>query len=337
MLKDQHHRPLRDLRISVTDRCNFRCSYCMPNAEYEWLARKEILTFEEITRLARLFVAAGVESIRLTGGEPLLRTALPGLVRRLAALPGLQDLSLTTNGTRLETLALPLREAGLERVNVSLDTLQPRRFRELARRDDLKVVLRGLAAARTAGLAPIKVNMVVQRGVNDDEILPMLEFCSEQGYSLRYIEFMDVGNANDWHLGRMVPASEILRTVKGHRALGPSHREHASDPAMLHSFAGGSGDVGVIASVSQPFCNRCDRARLTAAGQLVTCLFSRRGTDLKALLRSGVGDQDLAQHIATIWQGRTDRFSEERLEALRSAAGYDPQQRIKLEMISLGG
>jgi len=336
-VKDLHARSLRDLRVSVTDRCDFRCTYCMPLVRYDWLRRDQILSFEEITRIAGIAVRLGVRKVRLTGGEPLLRTGIDTLVRQLAALPGLEAIGLTTNGSRLDELATALRDAGLTSINVSLDTLDRDRFRRITRRDRLDRVFSGIEAAQRAGFDPVKINAVIERGVNDDEILSLVDFCRERGLSLRFIEFMDVGNANGWQLDRVVPAREILARVREKHPLTPVERHLPSDPAERFRFADGTpGDLGVIASVSRPFCGNCTRARLTAEGRLVTCLFSDRGTDLRGLLRAGATDDDILETLAGVWRARSDRYSEERLEALRDAR-YDPAARSKFEMITLGG
>jgi cyclic pyranopterin phosphate synthase len=337
MLQDRLDRRLMDLRVSVTDRCNIRCTYCMPLEKYDWLDKKEVLSFEEITRLARLFVQLGVEKIRLTGGEPLVRQDLEVLIRKLAALEGVQDLCLTTNGTLLAVQAAALRAAGLRRINVSLDTLQPEKFRRIAQRDSLPRVLEGISAAQQCGLAPIKINMVVERGVNDDEIVPMVEFCRRRGLALRFIEYMDVGNVNAWRLEKIVSKREIYEILKVHYALQPAARLHPSDTEVPFALSDRAGDIGTIASVSEPFCGDCSRARLTADGKLVTCLFSAQGTDLKGPLRGGASDSELLELIGTVWRARRDRYSEERLEALSSAGGYDPRRSKKIEMITLGG
>jgi cyclic pyranopterin phosphate synthase len=334
---DTRNRPIRDLRISVTDRCNLRCSYCMPRERYPWLDRREILTYEEIERLARLFVDLGVEKVRLTGGEPLVRTDVEVLIGYLTRIPGLRDLSLTTNGQLLADRAGDLRAAGLRRINVSLDTLDPERFRRVTRRGDLGGVLEGLRAARDAGLRPIKINMVVERGVNDHEIVDMVRYCREEEYSLRLIEFMDVGNSNGWKLDHVVTAKEMLETIRREFRLRAAPREQRGDTAERFVFADGRGDIGVIASVSRPFCGDCSRVRLTADGRMVTCLFSNTGTDLKTLLRRGATDDQLKTLLTSVWIRRRDRYSEERLEKIRSEAGYDPSLRTKIEMITLGG
>jgi GTP 3',8-cyclase len=335
-LVDSLGRPLKDLRISVTDRCNFRCSYCMPLDKYEWIDRHEILTFEEITRLATLFVRLGAEEVRLTGGEPLLRHGLDSLVGQIAKIEGLKDLSLTTNASFLSQQVSNLTQAGLNRINVSLDTINPEKFLLMTRRDDLNNVLSGLAAAARCGLQPIKINSVIQRGVNDNDIPELVEFSRQNGFHLRFIEYMDVGNANNWVSGKMVSKSEILEIISGLFPLGEGGRNEESAPSVDYQFRDGIGNIGVIASVTEPFCVGCTRARLTADGKLVLCLFSDKGYDLKQELRSGATDADLISSIRSAWTARKDRYSEERLEAMNSGE-YRPNSRKKIEMISLGG
>ena len=337
MLRDTLNRPVKDLRISVTDRCNFRCTYCMPFDEYEWIEKKEILSFEEIERLARLFIALGVDKIRLTGGEPLLRKDLDKLVARLTALTGLRDLCLTTNASHLAEMAAPLKAAGLTRINVSLDTLDAEKFKRMTGRGDLAAVLEGLSVAQRIGLLPIKINAVIERGVNDNEILDLVEFSRQNGFAIRFIEYMDVGNANQWQSGRMVSKKEILEVIQTRYSLRLTGRDQESAPSVDFELTDGSGDIGVIASVTEPFCFGCTRARLTADGKLVTCLFSNDGHDLKTLMRSAATDEDLLEVILAIWTRRADRYSEERLEAMHSRKGYEPRAHKKIEMIRLGG
>jgi GTP 3',8-cyclase len=336
MLVDVYRRPVKDLRISVTDRCNFRCSYCMPLDEYEWIDKKEILTFEEITRLARLAVELGVEKIRLTGGEPLVRQDLPLLVEKLSALDGLKDLCLTTNGALLSERIHALKDAGLRRVNISIDTLDAEKFKQMTKRGDLNKVLEGIFAAKDTGLAPIKLNAVVERGVNDDDIIPLIEFSREHGLAMRFIEYMDVGNANNWTSAKLVSKKEIIQKIHARYPLRETGRDQGSAPSVDYEFVDGRGDIGVIASVTEPFCGSCTRLRLTADGKFVTCLFSRVGHDVKGLLRGGNTDEKISAFLRSIWRDRTDRYSVERLEALHSA-NYDPKSHKKIEMISLGG
>jgi cyclic pyranopterin phosphate synthase len=354
-------RPLRDLRISVTDRCNYRCLYCMPLAEYAWLERDEILRFEEIHRLARIFVALGVEKIRLTGGEPLLRRGLERLVGLLASIDGLEDLSLTTNGVGLAARAAGLKAAGLGRITISLDSLRPERFRAITQRGDLADVLAGIRAARAAGLDPVKLNAVVLRGVNDDEVGDLVEFARANGCRMRFIEYMDVGNANAWTPEQTVSRREILerlrerfggveelgrdggrapavdyRVFEGGVAGGGAVEGGAVEGGVLEGGAAAPVEVGIVGSVTEPFCSSCTRARLTADGNLVTCLFAADGHDLKAALRGGADDEEIARAIRSVWEGRRDRYSAERLETLQAGA-YRAGEHAKIEMIRLGG
>jgi|WetSurMetagenome_2_1015567.scaffolds.fasta_scaffold24085_5 GTP 3',8-cyclase len=335
-LRDALDRPVKDLRISVTDRCNFRCRYCMPLDQYEWIDRKEILSFEEITRLANLFVRLGVEEIRITGGEPLLRHGLEHLIAQLAKLEGLKDLSLTTNASLLSEKAAVLAQAGLGRINVSLDTINSNKFKVMTRRDDLAKVLEGLTAASRNGLSPIKINSVVERGINESDILEMVDFSRRHGYSVRFIEYMDVGNSNNWVSERMVSKKEIIERIHARYPLEEAGRKDMSAPAVNYRFLDGVGSVGVIASITEPFCRGCTRARLTADGKLVLCLFADQSHDLKKMMRAGASDEELMESIRSAWRARTNRYSEERLEAMKSGE-YEPGSRRKMEMISLGG
>ena len=330
------NRPLEDLRISVTDRCNFRCTYCMPLDEYPWISRNEILTFEEISRTARVFAGLGVRKLRITGGEPLVRKGLPELVAQLAVIPGIEDIALTTNASRLVELAQPLKAAGLKRMTISIDSLRPERFRRITQRVDLQPVLDGIEAARTAGFGPLKFNAVIERGVNEDEILDLAEFARVHGDEMRFIEYMDVGNANSWTSEKLVSRREMLDVLQTRYEL-IERDERGSRPSQDYAFADGRGGVGVIASVTEPFCGACSRVRLTADGRVVTCLFSDVGADLKGRLRSGESDEQLSEFVTGIWQRRTDRYSETRLIQMNSPSGYTPQNRKKIEMISLGG
>jgi cyclic pyranopterin phosphate synthase len=337
MLRDALQRPVKDLRISVTDRCNYRCTYCMPLDEYVWIQRDQILTYEEIARLARLFVGLGVDKIRITGGEPLVRKNLDHLVSHLAGIAGVKDLCLTTNAALLAAQAEALRAAGLRRLNVSVDTLDPEKFRRITQRGDLREVLDGLFVAQRLGFEPIKLNAVIERGVNEDDILPLAEFAREHGFAIRYIEYMDVGNVNHWHSDKLVSKAEILKIIASRYELREIGRSDGTAPAVDYEFADGGGDLGVIASVTEPFCSSCTRARLTADGKLVTCLFSSAGHDLKALLRSGASDDEVQDFVRSVWNQRTDRYSDERLEAMQSGRSYAGAARHKIEMITLGG
>jgi cyclic pyranopterin phosphate synthase len=309
----------------------------MPLDEYEWLKVARILSFEELARLAAIFAGLGVRKIRLTGGEPLVRKDLPKLVAQIAAVEGIRDLAMTTNASRLVELAKPLADAGLQRLTVSLDTLRPERFRAITQRGDLQPVLYGLFAAQSVGFQPIKINAVIERDVNEDEIVDLAAFGREHGFDVRFIEYMDVGNANQWRTERLVPKAEILERIQAVFPFRPSGDPRGSRPADHYEYLDGQGGFGVIASVTDPFCGDCSRARLTADGQLVTCLFSGSGFDLKPLLRGGATDAEIADAITNIWTRRSDRYSETRLVALNSAAGYQPDAARKLEMIRLGG
>ena len=334
-------RRMHDLRISVTDRCNFRCTYCMPREVYgrdfAFLPRAELLTFEEITRLARLFAGLGVQKLRLTGGEPLLRRDLPVLVGMLVGIPGIEDVTLTTNGSLLARQAAALADAGLRRISVSLDSLDEQTF---ARMNDVgfpvSAVLDGIQAADDAGLSPIKVNMVVRRGVNEDSVVPMARHFRERGQILRFIEYMDVGHTNGWRMDDVVPAAEILAAIDAEMPLVSLPPTYPGEVADRWAYRDGSGEVGVIASVTEPFCGACTRARLTADGQLYTCLFASVGHDLRAPLRAGSSDADLTAPIAAVWRARDDRYSE-----LRSLATVDPRLTSadpnRVEMSRIGG
>jgi len=336
-LRDAYNRPIKDLRISVTDRCNFRCTYCMPLEEYVWIDRKEILTFEEIDRLARLFAVLGVEKIRITGGEPLVRKDLHRLIGMLSGKEGIRDICLTTNASFLSEQLADLVASGLNRINVSIDTLDRDKFKKITKRGDLDRVLEGLFAAKESGLHPIKINAVIERGVNDDDIIPLVEFSREHGFSMRFIEYMDVGNANNWISDKIVSKKEILERINAKYPLREVGRVDGTAPSVDYEFIDGIGDIGVIASVTEPFCSSCTRARLTADGKLVTCLFSNEGHDLKVLMRSGATDEQLIETISSIWSRRSDRYSDERLAAMKSPEGYDAKVHHKIEMITLGG
>jgi cyclic pyranopterin phosphate synthase len=345
LLADALGRPLHDLRISVTDRCNFRCSYCMPkqvfDKHYEFLPHAELLSFEEITRLARVFVAHGVEKIRLTGGEPLLRRHIETLIEMLAELRtpagAPLDLTLTTNGSLLARKARTLKAAGLQRVTVSLDGLDDAVFQRM---NDVGFpvadVLAGIEAAQDAGLAPIKVNMVVKRGSNEDQILPMARHFRGSGIALRFIEYMDVGATNGWRMDEVLPSSAVLTLLQGEFELRPLPAKEAGETAQRWAYAEGGGEIGLISSVSQAFCGDCNRARLSTEGRLYTCLFAHRGHDLRALLRSGADDDaQLAGAIAAIWQPRADRYSQ--LRAADGSPAPDDKGERRVEMHYIGG
>jgi cyclic pyranopterin phosphate synthase len=324
-------RPLRDLRISVTDRCNFRCTYCMPKEvfghDYRFLDRRELLDFEELTRVARAAVSLGVRKIRLTGGEPLLRRDLERLVGMLAPLGA--ELTLTTNASLLARKAQALKDAGLHRITVSLDALDDATFRELNDVDfPVERVFEGIEAARNAGL-PVKVNCVVKRGVNESQVVPMAERFRESGDTLRFIEYMDVGATNGWRLDDVVPAAEIVSAIAARFPLEPIEAGYRGEVARRWRYADGGGEVGVIASVTEPFCRDCTRSRLSAEGRLFTCLFATRGHDLRALLRSGATDDEVAARLAAVWAVRADRYSDIRSEATIAAP--------KVEMSYIGG
>ena len=319
---------MHDLRISVTDRCNFRCVYCMPKEvfgkDYQFLERKELLTFEELGRIARVFSGLGVEKIRLTGGEPLIRRNLEQLIADLASVPGL-DLTLTTNGSLLTRKAQALKAAGLKRITVSLDALDDAAFRQMNDVDfPVAKVLEGIDAATAAGLAPVKINMVVKRGVNEVSVLPMARRFRGTGHILRFIEYMDVGHTNGWRMDDVVPAREIVERVSAEFPLEPVDPNYQGEVAERWRYRDGGGEIGVIASVTQAFCRDCTRARLSTEGKLYTCLFATRGHDLRALLRSGASDDELRDAVTAIWTKRADRYSE-----LRS------EQTVKLEKIEM--
>ena len=327
-------RPVRDLRISVTDRCNFRCTYCMPkeifNREYEFMARELLLSFEEIVRIAKVFVGFGVEKIRLTGGEPLLRRGIEDLIAELRGLDGLKDLTLTTNGSLLARKSDALAEAGLDRVTVSLDSLDEAVFQAM---NDVGFpvaeVLGGIDAAASAGLTPIKVNMVVKRGVNEASVVPMAEYFRHSGHIVRFIEYMDVGATNGWRLDDVVPAGDLVKAINESWPVEPVDANYTGEVAQRWRYKDGGGEFGVITSVTQPFCATCSRARLSAEGKLYTCLFATAGTDLRASLRSGASDAELEELLRGVWQSRDDRYSEVRSE---STVGLP-----KVEMSYIGG
>ncbi|GAA0201755.1 GTP 3',8-cyclase MoaA [Glutamicibacter creatinolyticus] len=338
-LGDARGRPLRDLRISVTDRCNFRCVYCMPKEifgrDFQFRERSELLSFEEIERLARVSVGLGVHKLRLTGGEPLLRRGIEELIQMLAALrtPDGEpvDLALTTNGSALPVKAAALKAAGLSRVTISLDSLIEERFQAI---NDVKFpvsrVLQAIDAAAEAGLGPVKINTVLKRGVNDDEILDLVEHFRGTGHILRFIEYMDVGSTNGWRLDDVVPSSEVISRIHEEYPLEPLARTDPGETANRWRFTDGQGEIGVISSVTNAFCGNCTRSRISAEGQMYTCLFATGGTDLRALLRGGADDEQLAVALSGLWRVRNDNYSELR-------AALTPGNRRRIEMSYIGG
>jgi len=335
-VRDSFSRPLRDLRVSLTDRCNFRCSYCMPaeifGADYAFLPAEQMLSTSELVRIVRAFVALGTEKLRLTGGEPLLRRDVPELIRSAKRDLGIREVALTTNGWLLAARAKELKEAGLDRLNVSLDAIDPAIFARMSGRNlDVQRVLDGIRAAVAVDL-PVKLNMVVQRGVNETEIERMAEWAREQNLTLRFIEFMDVGNHNAWQREHVVPARELVNRIHALWPMAEAGPNYRGEVATRYRYLDGRGEIGVISSVTEPFCRDCNRARLSADGKLFTCLFASLGWDLRSIVRKGASDSDLVEHIRQIWTRRTDRYSDERSE--RAARG---EVREKIEMSYIGG
>ncbi|HEK9100783.1 GTP 3',8-cyclase MoaA [Bacillus pfraonensis] len=333
-ITDSLQRPLQDLRISVIDRCNFRCTYCMPaevfGPDYAFLQEEFLLTFDEIERLAKLFVGMGVKKIRLTGGEPLLRKDLPKLITRLVKLDGLTDIGLTTNGIHLTKQAKALKEAGLHRVNVSLDAIEDDVFRKINGRNiSTKPVLKGIAAAKEAGL-DVKVNMVVKKGMNDNQILLMASYFKERGIPLRFIEFMDVGSTNGWNFEQVITKQELIEKINQVYPIEPVDPHYFGEVAKRYRYVGSDAEVGFITSVSESFCSSCTRARISADGKFYTCLFATKGTDLRSLLREDISDADLLKAIQNVWEYRKDRYSDERTEE-------SANNRPKIEMSYIGG
>ena len=332
---DRFRRPMRDLRISVTDRCNFRCTYCMPaevfGVHYDFLPKSDLLTFEEIARVARTFVGLGVTKIRLTGGEPLVRNGLERLVAMLAEIEGLQDLAMTTNGYLLASRARQLKEAGLHRVTVSLDTLDDAIFGRMNGRGfSVGRVLEGIEAADAAGLHPIKIDAVVQKGVNDHTVVELARYFKGTGHIVRLIEYMDVGNLNGWKMEQVVPAAEVVARINAEFPLEPVEPNYPGEVAERYRYRDGSGEIGMITSVTQPFCATCTRARLSPKGELYTCLFGTHGRDLRGPLRSGATDEEIEALVAGVWRVRTDRYSEIRTSLTTPVGG-------KIEMYQIGG
>ncbi|MDQ2969676.1 MAG: GTP 3',8-cyclase MoaA [Acidobacteriota bacterium] len=336
---DRLGRPLRNLRISVTDRCNLRCQYCMPERDYVWLPREDVLHFEEIGRLVDVFAAAGVDRVRLTGGEPLVRRDLPRLVRLLAGKAGIRDLAMTTNGVLLEEAAPELRAAGLHRVTVSLDTLNPARFEALTRSDSHARVLAGIAAATRAGFEVVKIDSVVMRGVNDDELVPLLEYGRDVGAEVRFIEYMDVGGATRWSPEKVFPRATMLAALSGWYGPIEPLGQDGSAPAERFRLPDGT-RFGIIASTTAPFCRSCDRSRLTADGLWYLCLYAARGVDLRGPLRAGASGEDLRALLTSSWSERADRGAEERIGLSRRAplvAAGELRRDPHLEMHTRGG
>jgi GTP 3',8-cyclase len=335
--RDTRARPMRDLRISVMDRCNFRCPYCMPREtyhdKYRFLGSHERLSFDEIVRLARLFVQLGVRKLRLTGGEPLLRANLSDLIGDLTALPGVDDVALTTNGVLLAKYASELKAAGLKRITVSLDSLDPAVFARMSGGfGSPEEVLDGIEHARRAGLEPVKVNAVVQRGINDQHVEALIEHFRGSGVIVRLIEYMDVGNRNHWRSELVVPSKELMARIAARWPLTPLEPGYRGEVAERYAFADGSGEIGFISSVSQPFCGACSRVRLSSDGVVYTCLFATQGTSLRDALRGGAGDEQLIESISSLWLRRTDRYSE-----LRTSLPHGPGEARKVEMFYIGG
>ncbi|HDR3886284.1 TPA: GTP 3',8-cyclase MoaA [Bacillus cereus] len=332
---DKLDRPLKDLRISVTDRCNFRCRYCMPEEifgrDYSFLSNDKILSFDEIERITRIFVSLGVRKLRITGGEPLLRRNLPELIQRLNKIDGVEDIGLTTNGSLLKKFAPDLYKAGLSRVTVSLDSLNEERFSYLnGNRSKVKTVLAGIQAAAEAGMK-IKMNMVVQKGKNEQDIVQMAEYFKENKHILRFIEYMDVGNFNGWELGEVVSKQEILETIHKVMRLERIEANYPGEVATRYRYIGSNEEIGIISSVTDSFCSSCTRARISAEGKLYTCLFASKGNDLKELLRSGYTDEEITNVIRDIWNNRSDRYSDERL------SNTNKKTMPKIEMSHIGG
>ncbi|MEJ9114671.1 GTP 3',8-cyclase MoaA [Bacillus paramobilis] len=333
-MKDSLERPLQDLRISVIDRCNFRCTYCMPaevfGPDYAFLQEEFLLTFDEIERLARLFISMGVEKIRLTGGEPLLRKDLPQLIARLTKLEGLKDIGLTTNGVHLAKQAKALKDAGLKRVNISLDAIEDYIFQKINGRNvSTKPVLKGIEAAKAAGLE-VKVNMVVKKGMNDSQILHMARYFKEQEIQLRFIEFMDVGSTNGWNFEQVITKEQLIEKINHVYPIEPVKPRYFGEVAKLYRYVGSDVEVGFITSVSESFCSSCTRARISADGKFFTCLFGTKGTDLRTLLRENISDASLLKILQHTWQYRTDRYSDER-------TAESTNKRPKVEMSYIGG
>ena len=331
---DKLSRPLRDLRVSVTDRCNFRCPYCMPaeiyGERYEFLPRNDLLTFEEITRIVKLSTQLGVKKVRLTGGEPLVRQDVVELVSMIANLDGIEDFAMTTNAYLLSGMAESLKKAGLQRITVSLDSIDDEVFKKMNGRGfGTAKVIDGIAAAKEAGLDPIKINAVVQKGINDNTLVELASWCRDNGYTPRFIEYMDVGTLNDWKLDEVLPASEIVKIIEGEFSVTPIESSYRGEVAKRYRYKDGKGEFGVISSVTQPFCGDCTRLRLSPEGQIVTCLFADGGTDLRGPMRSNIPDEELLNIMSGTWSNREDGYSEIRTSMT--------SPRKKVEMYHIGG
>ena len=331
---DKLSRPLRDLRVSVTDRCNFRCPYCMPaeiyGERYEFLPRNDLLTFEEITRIVKLSTQLGVKKVRLTGGEPLVRQDVVELVSMIANLDGIEDFAMTTNAYLLSGMAESLKKAGLQRITVSLDSIDDEVFKKMNGRGfGTAKVIDGIAAAKEAGLDPIKINAVVQKGINDNTLVELASWCRDNGYTPRFIEYMDVGTLNDWKLDEVLPASEIVKIIEGEFSVTPIESSYRGEVAKRYRYKDGKGEFGVISSVTLPFCGDCTRLRLSPEGQIVTCLFADGGTDLRGPMRSNIPDEELLNIMSGTWSNREDRYSEIRTSMT--------SPRKKVEMYHIGG
>ncbi|MDP6038522.1 MAG: GTP 3',8-cyclase MoaA [Candidatus Latescibacteria bacterium] len=331
---DTLHRPIRDLRISVTDKCNFRCPYCMPaeifGEKYEFLPKTDILTFEEITRLSKIFAKLGATKIRITGGEPLLRRDLETLIAKLSQIQEVEDLTLTTNGYLLADKAQTLKDAGLHRLTVSLDAIDDDTFNNMSGRDHgAERVIEGIRAAEKAGFYPLKINAVVQKGINDHLVVDLAQHFHNTGHILRFIEFMDVGNRNNWNMDQVLPATKLIDRIHAILPLEPLNANYTGEVAKRYRYTDGGGEIGVIASVTQPFCGDCTRIRLATDGKLYTCLFASEGTDLRDQMRNGASDTELSNQITQVWTHRTDRYSEIRFD-------HTPEAK-KVEMYQIGG
>ncbi len=335
MVTDHFKRPLRDLRISVTDRCNFRCPYCMPaeifGEHYRFLPREQLLTYEEITQVARVFVKLGVRKLRITGGEPLVRENIETLIAMLATIDGVDDIAMTTNSYLLPRKADALKAAGLHRLTISLDSLDDAVFQKMnGGRSSVQKVLDGITAAEQAGFSPLKINAVVQRGVNDHTLVELARHFKERGHIMRFIEYMDVGTMNGWRLDEVVPAKEIIERINAELPLEPIDPNYRGEVAKRYRYRDGGGEIGLITSVTQPFCGACSRIRLSAEGELFTCLFAAKGTDIRTLMRENASDDVLEQFITQLWSKRTDRYSEVR-------ASLTKPRDSKVEMYHIGG